>query len=117
MKWLALVAAIALLACEPRVIVTRTGSPQVQPTATGSAPSPTASTAPPKIALRPVPSITPAARLLSSQQSSDIPVAPRLRFLVTDDGSVITLDSGGQLFQRRLTPTGTATLLLQAIQT
>ena len=119
MRWLALVAVLALVACEPRVIVSRTGSPQVQPTATatGTVPSPTASTAPPKIALRPIPSTTPAARLLSSEQSSDIPVAPRLRFLLTDDGRVITQDIGGQLFQRKLTPTGTATLLLQAIQT
>lgn len=119
MKWLAIIATIALLACEPRVIVTRTGSPQVQPTATAtsSAPSPAASTAPPKIALRPIPSVTPAARLLSSEQASDIPVAPRLRFLLTDDGRVITQGSGGQLFQRKLTPTGAATLVLQAIQT
>jgi len=117
-KWLGLVAAIALLACEPRVIVTRTGSPQVQPTATatGSAPSPTA-TAAPKIALRPIPSVTPASRLLSSEQASDIPVAPLLRFLLTDDGRVITQDAGGQFFQRRLTPTGAATMVLQAIQT
>jgi hypothetical protein len=117
-KWLALVLILPLIACESRVIVTRTGSPQVQPTATASgAASPTASTTPPKIALRPIPNVTPAARLLSSEHASDIPVAPLLRFLVTDDGRVITQDSGGQLFQRRLTPTGTATLLLQAIQT
>src|SRR5687768_10045656 len=101
MRWLALVLIVPLLACESRVIVTRTGSPQVQPTATasGGAPSPTASTTPPKIALRPVPSFTPAARLLSSEQSSDIPVPPFLRFLLTDDGRVITRDSSGQIFQ------------------
>jgi hypothetical protein len=118
-KWLALVAAIVLLACESRVIVTRTGSPQVQPTATatGSAPSPTASAAPPKIALRPIPSVTPPSRLLSSEHRSDIPVAPVLRFVLTDDGRVLTQDSGGQLVQRRLTPTGAATMVLQAIQT
>ena len=117
MRWLALIAALALLACEPRVIVTRTGSPRVQPTATASGvASPTASTTPPKIALRPIPSFTPAARLLSSEHGSDIPIAPVLRFLLTDDGRVLTQDSGGQLFQRRLTPTGSATLLLQAIQ-
>src|SRR5688572_29707729 len=105
MRWLALVAAIALVACESRVIVTRTGSPQVQPSPTASvaAPSPSASTTPPKIALRPIPSVTPPSRLLSSEQSSDIPVPPLLRFLLTDDGRVITRDSGGQLFQRRLT--------------
>jgi hypothetical protein len=119
MRWLALVLILPLLACEPRVIVSRTGSPQVQPTATasGAVPSPTASTAPPKIALRPIPSITPAARLLSSEQSGDIAVAPVLRFLLTDDGRVITLDSSGELVERKLTPTGSATLLLQAIQT
>lgn len=119
MRWLALVAVTLLVACESRVIVTRTASPQVQPTATatGTVPSPSASTAPPKIALRPIPSVTPAARLLSSEQSSDIPVPPLLRFLLTDDGRVITQDAGGQLFQRRLTPTGAATMLLQAIQT
>jgi hypothetical protein len=119
MRSLALVAVIALLACEPRVIVVRTESPQVQPsaTATGATPAPTASTAPPKIALRPVPSVTPPSRLLSSEQASDIPVTPLLRFLLTDDGRVITLDASGQLLQRKLTPTGSATLLLQAIQT
>ena len=118
MRWLALVAVFALLACESRVIVTRTASPQLQPTATASgATLPSASTAPPKIALRPIPSVTPPSRLLSSEQSSDIPVPPLLRFLLTDDGRVITQDSGGQLFQRKLTPTGAATMVLQAIQT
>jgi hypothetical protein len=119
MRWLALVLILPLLACDPRVIVSRTGSPQVQPTATasGAVPSPTASTAPPKIALRPVPSVTVPARLLSSEQSGDIAVAPVLRFLLTDDGRVITLDSSGELVERKLTPTGSATLLLQAIQT
>jgi hypothetical protein len=119
MRWLVLVLIVPLLACDARVIVTRTGSPQVQPTATaaGSAPSPTASTTPPKIALRPIPSVTPASRLLSSEQAGDTPVAPLLRFLLTDDGRVITQDAGGRFFQRRLTPTGAATMALQAIQT
>jgi hypothetical protein len=118
-RWsaLALVLVLALVACEPRVIVTRTGSPQVEPTATGTSPSPSASTAPPKIALRPIPSVTPPARLLSSEQASDIPVTPLMRFLLTDDGRVITQDASGQLLQRKLTPTGAATMLLQAIQT
>jgi hypothetical protein len=118
-RWLALVLILPLLACESRVIVTRTGSPQVQPTATASvaAPSPTASATPPKIALRPIPTVTPSSRLLSSEQSSDIPVPRLLGFLLTDDGRVITRDGGGQFFQRRLTPTGAATLTLQAIQT
>jgi hypothetical protein len=119
MRWLPLVLVLALVACEPRVIVTRSGSPQVQPTATasGATASPTASTAPPKIALRPIPTVTPASRLLSSEQSTDIAVAPLLRFLLTDDGRVITQDAGGQLLQRKLTPTGSASMLLQAIQT
>jgi hypothetical protein len=117
-RWLPLALVLALVACEPRV-VTRSGSPQVQPTATatGAAPSPTGKTSPPKIALRPIPSVTPPARLLSSEQASDIPVTPLLRFLLTDDGRVITQDASGQLLQRKLTPTGTATMLLQAIQT
>src|SRR6185295_18223897 len=119
MRWLPLVLVLALVACEPRVIVTRSGSPQVQPTATasGAAQSPGASTAPPKIALRPIPSFTPASRLLSSEQAGDTPAAPLLRFLLTDDGRVITLDASDHLLQRRLTPTGAAALLLQAIQT
>jgi hypothetical protein len=118
-RWLPLALVLALVACEPRVIVTRTGSPQVQPTATatGATPSPTASTTRPKIALRPIPTVTPPSRLLSSEQASDIPVTPLLRFLLTDDGRVITQDASGQLLQRRLTPTGAATMLLQAIQT
>jgi len=116
-RWLALVLIVPLLACESRVIVTRTGSPQPSPTASVNAPSPSASTTPPKIALRPIPSVAPSSRLLSSEQSSDIPVPRLLGFLLTDDGRVITRDSGGQLFQRRLTPTGAATLALQAIQT
>ena len=118
MRWLALLAVFALLACESRVIVTRTASPQAQPTASAtSASSPTAGSTPPKVALRPVPNATPPSRLLSAEHSSDIPVAHRPHFLLTDDGRVITQDIGGQLFQRKLTPTGTATLLLQAIQT
>jgi len=119
MRWLPLVLVLTLVACEPRVIVTRSGSPQVQPTATpsGATPSPTASTAPPKIALRPIPSFTPASRLVSSEQASDIGVTPLLRFLLTDDGRVITQDAGGQLLQRKLTPAGSASMLLQAIQT
>jgi hypothetical protein len=116
---LALLAVLALLACEPRVIVVSTGSPLAHPTATatGASPSPTASTAPPKVALRPIPTVTPPSRLLSSEQSSDIPVPPQLRFVLTDDGRVVRQDASGQLLQSKLTPTGAATLLLQAIQT
>ncbi|HEY6204055.1 MAG TPA: hypothetical protein VI056_13570 [Candidatus Limnocylindria bacterium] len=119
MRWLPVALVLAFVACEPRVVVTRSGSPQVQPAATASGATPSASgkTAPPKIALRPIPSVTPPSRLLSSEQASDIPVTPLLRFLMTDDGRVITQDASGQLLQRKLTPTGTATMLLQAIQT
>jgi hypothetical protein len=114
---MALLAVVVLLACESRVIVVSTGSPQVQPTPSGAAPSPTASTAPPKVALRPIPNITRPARLLSYGQASDIPVTPFLHLLLTDDGRVISENTSGELFQRKLTPTGTATMLLQAIQT
>ena len=45
MRWLSLVAVLALVACEPRVIVSRTPAPQgggASPTASGAAsPSPT----------------------------------------------------------------------------
>lgn len=119
MRWLALVLLLPLLACDSRVVVTRSPSPQgavASPSAT-IAPSPTDSTTPPKIALRPVPSVTPPSRLVSLEQASDVPVTPLMNFLMTDDGRVITRDTSGQLQQRRLTPTGAATMLLQAIQT
>jgi hypothetical protein len=54
---------------------------------------------------------------VSSEQAGDIAVNPLLRFLLTDDGRVLTLDGSGELVERKLTPTGAATLLLQAIQT
>ena len=119
MRWLLIVLLVPLLACESRVIVIRTPSPQGEPTATatGASPSPTASTAPPKVALRPIPNVTPPSRLLSYEQASDIPVTPLLRFLLTDDGRVIAQDTSGQLLQRKLTPTGAAMVLLRSIQT
>jgi hypothetical protein len=40
-----------------------------------------------------------------------------MRLLLLADGRVITEEQNGQLFYRRLTPNGTASLLLQAIQT
>lgn len=119
MKWLALVAATLLLACEPRVIVTRTPtpSPAASPSASGTAsPSPTPSGTRAKIALQPAPNITPASRLVSYARGGDIG-QPSVRFLLTDDGRVITEASNGDLVQRKLTPSGTATMVLQAIQT
>jgi len=116
-KLLAFAVAVTLCGCEPRSITFQTPSPTGTATATSGPPSPTATAAPPKVALRPVPSVTPPSRLLSSEQASDIPLTPLLRFLLTDDGRVITLDASGQLLQRKLTPNGTAAMLLQAIQT
>jgi len=119
MRWLALVLIVSLLACEPRVIVTRTPSPQTGSPAASSAPSPsaTANPSPTKSALRPVTGISPATRLLSYQRVSDIPVDPTLRFVLTDDGRVITADSPDYLVQRKLTPSGAAAMVLQAIET
>jgi hypothetical protein len=119
MRWLALVLVIPLVACESRVIVSRTPSTQTAAPSASSAPSASAtpSPAPTKIALQPVPSTTPATRLLSYERVSDIPVAPTLRLVLTDDGRVITEDSSGYLVQRKLTPSGAAAMVLQAIET
>lgn len=117
MRWLALLAVIALLACEPRVIVTRTPSPSDATSPSSSiVPSPTPTPVPTKVALRPVPSVPPANRLLSYELGSDIP-RTQLRFLLTDDGRVITEDAGRGLMQRKLTPSGTAAMVLRAIET
>ncbi len=119
MRWLALVLLLPLLACEPRVIVTRTPSPSgVLPSASGAAgsPSSTPRATPAKVALQPVPNVSPAARLISYERGGDIG-QPSLRFLLTDDGRVITEGSTGDLVQRKLTPSGAATMVLQAIQT
>lgn len=121
MRWLALLAVIALLACEPRVIVTRTPSPSgaTSPSASASiasSPSATGSATPAKVALRPVTGITPATPLVTYERASDIPrVFPQ--FVLTDDGRVITVDARGEFMQRRLTPSGTAAMVLQAIET
>jgi len=118
MRWLALLVVLALVACEPRVIVSRTPAPQesgASPTATAS-PSPTPSGTPAKVALEAAPSVTPASRLVSYERGGDIG-QPSIRFLLTDDGRVITEASNGDLVQRRLTPSGAATMVLQAIQT
>jgi hypothetical protein len=119
MRWLALLLVVSLLACEPRVILTRTPSPgaATSPPASGAAsPSPTPSGTPAKIALQPGPNITPASRLVSYERGGDVG-QPSVRFLLTDDGRVITEASNGDLVQRKLTPSGTATMVLQAIQT
>ena len=55
-------------------------------------------------------------RLLSYERGGDIGV-PTLRLLLLADGRVITEEPNGQLFYRRLTPNGAASLLLTAIST
>ena len=119
MRWLALVLVLPLLACEPRVIVSRTPPPSAaaSPSASGAAsPSPTPSGMSAKVALQAAPNITPASRLVSYERGGDIG-QPTVRFLLTDDGRVITEASNGDRVQRKLTPSGTATMVLQAIQT
>ncbi|HKY50265.1 MAG TPA: hypothetical protein VJP45_03320, partial [Candidatus Limnocylindria bacterium] len=120
MRWLALLLVVPLIACESRVIVSRSPSPQPSSTSTGTpavSASPTPSPSPTKAALRPIPSFTPATRLVSSTHTSDIPTTPLPRFLLTDDGRVISEDASGQFVQRKLTPAGAAALVLQAIET
>jgi hypothetical protein len=110
---------LPLLACEPRVVVTRTPSPSatVAPSASAAAsPSATPSATPAKIALQAPPTVTPASRLLSYERGGDIG-QPTVRFLLTDDGRVITEASNGDLVQRKLTPSGAATMVLQATGT
>ena len=117
MRWLALVLSVSLLACEPRVIVTRTPAPTGGSSASGTpSPSATASAAPTKVALRPVPTAAPATRLVSYERGGDIGPTS-LRFLLTDDGRVVTEDTRGDLAQRKLTPSGAAAVVLQAIET
>ncbi len=119
MRWLVLVLVVPLLACESRVIVTRTPSPQSggpSPSASSSAAASSPRATPAKVALLPIPNVSPAARLLSYERGGDIG-QPSLRFLLTDDGRVITEEAGGDFVQRKLTPSGTAAMVLQAIQT
>ena len=119
MRWLLLAFLVPLLACESRVIVTRTPSPQggsSSPQASSSASSSSTARATAKVALRPIPSVTPVSRLVSYERGGDVG-QPTLRFLLTDDGRVITEEAGGDLIQRKLTPSGAATMVLQAIQT
>jgi hypothetical protein len=119
MRWLALVLIVPLVACESRVIVSRSPSTQtVAPSPTGAVSvSPTPSPSPTKAALRPLPSFTPATRLVSYHFQSDIPGIPTPRFLLTDDGRVISEDASGQFVHKKLTPAGAAALVLQAIET
>jgi hypothetical protein len=119
MRWLALLAVLALIGCESRVIVSRTPTPSgaASPSASASIPpSPSASPTPAKVALRPATGITPATRLISYERTSDIPRS-YTHFVLTDDGRVITVDASGELVQRKLTPSGTAAMVLQAIET
>ena len=120
MRWLAVVLIVPLLACDARVIVTRTPAPSASTSPSASAvaasASPTPTGTPAKLALQPVPNVTPASRLVSYERGGDIG-QPSVRFLLTDDGRVITEASNGDLVQRKLTPTGAATIVLQAIQT
>ena len=118
-RLLALLLVVPLVACDSRVIVSRSPSPQSGSPSTTPAvsQSPTASPSPTKVALRSLPSFTPATRLLSYEQQGDIPGPNTFRFLLTDDGRAITRDASGQLVQRKLTPAGTAAMVLQAIET
>ena len=117
MRWLALALVLPLVACESRVIVARTPTPTGGPSASGApSPSASASGAPAKVALRPVPSAAPATRLVSYELGGDIGQT-HLRFLLTDDGRVVTEDTRGDLAQRKLTPSGAAAIVLQAIET
>ncbi|MEP6694688.1 MAG: hypothetical protein ABJB39_08595 [Chloroflexota bacterium] len=120
MKALAAMLIIALAcACEPRSISFQSPTPSggaTGTTAAGSA-SPSGSARPTaKPTLRPLPVASPVARLLSYERGGDIG-RPALRLLLLADGRVISEEPNGELFYRRLTANGTASLLLQAIQT
>jgi hypothetical protein len=110
--------AFSLSGCEPRSITFKSPDPTsaTTPTAAGSA-SPSGSARPTaKPTLRPLPTAAPVARLLSYERGGDIG-RPSLRLLLLADGRVISEEPNGQLFYRRLTPSGAASLLLQALQT
>ena len=55
-------------------------------------------------------------RLLSYERGGDVG-RPAMRLLLLADGRVISEDPSGELFDRQLTPSGAASLLLQAIST
>jgi hypothetical protein len=107
---------LLVCACEPRTITLQSPTPTASAGASASG-SPTATPVPtPKPTLRPLPIAATVSRLLSYERGGDIGV-PSLRLLLLADGRVLTEETNGQLFYRRLTPSGTASLLLQAIQT
>jgi hypothetical protein len=113
----AVVIVLLVCACEPRSISFQSPTPTGSAAATAASESPTATPVPtPKRTLRPLPTAATVSRLLSYERGGDIGV-PSLRLLLLADGRVITEEPNGQLFSRRLTPNGTASLLLQAIQT
>lgn len=118
MNALRAVAVVLLVcACEPRSITFQSPTPTGSAGATTASGSPTATPVPtPKPTLRPLPTAATVSRLMSYERGGDIGV-PSLRLLLLADGRVITEETNGQLFYRRLTATGTASLLLQAIQT
>ncbi len=118
MKALGAFAVVLLVcACEARSISFQSPTPTGSAVATATSGSPTASAVPtPKPTLRPLPTAATVARLMSYERGGDIGL-PSLRLLLLADGRVITEEPNGQLFYRRLTPSGTASLLLQAIQT
>ena len=110
--------AIVLLvcACDSRSITFQTPTPTGAGT-TASSGSPSSSTRPtPKPTLRPLLAASPVSRLLSYERGGDVG-QPSLQLLLLADGRVISLQATGELFERRLTPSGTASLLLQVIQT
>src|SRR5258705_527481 len=113
----ALAVVLLVCACEPRSITFQSPSPTRSAGATSASASPTATPVPtPKPTLRPLPTAATVSRLMSYERGGDIGV-PSLRLLLLADGRVITEETNGQLFYRRLTANGTASLLLQAIQT
>lgn len=121
MRWLALMLLVVpLLACESRVIVSRSPSPQSgapSSSASAGAASPSGSVRPTaKPTLGPLTTHSPVSRLLSYERGGDIG-QPSLQLLLLADGRVIALQPSGQLFERKLTASGTASLLLRAIET
>lgn len=108
---------LLLCGCEARSISFQSPTPTGTATATVAAGSPSGSALPTtKPTLRPLPTPATVTRLLSYERGGDIG-QPSLRLLLLADGRVISEDSNGELFERRLTPSGAASLLLRAIST
>jgi hypothetical protein len=117
LRALALVSLIC--GCAPQTISFDRPSPTGPgaPTSAAGSGSPSASARPTaKPTLRPLAAAATVSRLLSYERGGDIGV-PTLRLLLLADGRVISEEPNGQLFYRRLTPSGAASLLLLAIQT